>query len=73
MKRPLIVIVSTGEALKTALDSDLSAVLIAPSLSMELGTELPIVMEAAGFRHEPVVDPRGTLYIRPAPTAEIIP
>ena len=73
MKRPLIVIVSTGEALKTALDSDLSAVLIAPSLSMELGAALPVVMEAAGFRHEPAVDPRGTLYIRPAPAAEIIP
>ena len=73
MKRPLIVIVSTGEALKTALGSDLSAVLIAPNLSMELGAKLPNVMETAGFRHEPAVDPRGTLYIRPAPAAEITP
>ena len=73
MKRPLIVIVSTREALKTVLDSDLSAVLISPNLSMELGEELPIVMESGGFRHKPAVDKRGTLYIRPAPAAEIIP
>ena len=69
MKRRLIVIVSTREALETALSSDLSMVLIDPVLSRELGASLPSVMGAGGFVHEPTVDPRGTLYIRRDPCA----
>lgn len=64
MGRKLIVIVSTQEALRTALSSDLDALCIYHTLRRELGASLLPTMEAASFYPDGTEDSRGMVFVR---------
>ena len=64
MGRKLIVIVSTLEALRVALSSDLEALCIYHALEYEMGASLLTIMAEAGFYPDGTKDSRGMVFVR---------